>query len=78
MIEMANKILDWQENKQGDQVIVNFSIPKKYIDMIDELACLETDGNRTLMLIKLIEKQYKIKKDLQQWKNDDAIRREMK
>jgi hypothetical protein len=34
---------------------VNFWIPQKYIDMIDELSCKYANGNRTQMLIKLIE-----------------------
>ncbi len=37
---------------------VNFYIPTKYIDMIDSLSCEYADGNRTQMLIKLIEQEY--------------------
>ena len=37
---------------------VNFFIPQKYIDMIDELSCQQTHGNRTQMFIKLIKKEY--------------------
>lgn len=36
---------------------VNFYIPAKYIDMIDALSCKYADGNRTQMLIKLIEQE---------------------
>jgi hypothetical protein len=37
---------------------VNFYIPQKYIDMIDELSYTYAEGNRTQMLIKLIEERY--------------------
>jgi len=54
-----------KKGSYDDEVMkyVNFFIPKKYIDMIDELACEKTDGNRTQMFIKLVKKEYENGKD---------------
>ena len=41
---------------------VNFYIPQKYIDMIDELSYKHADGNRTQMFIKMIKKEYEKRK----------------
>lgn len=60
MYTLYNAGDDMKKVSYNDEVMryVNFFVPKKYIDMIDELSCRYADGNRTQMLLKLIKKEW--------------------